>query len=100
MVINSLIKLLAVVGAFCLTGALCIVGYALFDFVRDRIAELIWTYKYKHRFNKPPTAKCYCKDCEYHAESLKCNNVTWSDRYTPDNGFCYEATPRKRKDKE
>lgn len=98
MVINGLIKMLAFVGALCLGGALCFLGYALFDYVRYRVAELVWTYQYKHRFDKPPTAKCYCNDCEYHATNSKCNNVTWCDKYTPDNGFCYEAIPRKRKD--
>lgn len=96
MVINGLIKMLAVVGALCLGGVFCFLGYALFTFVRDKIDDLIWTYQYKHRFDKPPTAKCYCNDCEYHAKDLKCNNVTWADRYTPDNGFCYAANPRKR----
>ena len=23
-----------------------------------------WEYKYKHRFDKSSTAKCYCKDCK------------------------------------
>lgn len=99
MEINGLIKMLAFAGALCLGGAFCILVYALFTFVREKIDDLIWTYQYKHRFDKPPTAKCYCNDCEYHAEDLKCNNVTWCDKYTPDNGFCYAAIPRKRKDK-
>ena len=99
MVTDGLIKMLAFVGALCLVGVLCFLGYASFVSVREKIYDLIWNYQYKHRFDKPPTAKCYCNDCEYHAKNLKCNNVTWCDKYTPDNGFCYQATPRKRKDK-
>ena len=36
------------------------------DFVVDTIKNLKWKYKYKHRFDKPPLAKCYCKDCRYY----------------------------------
>lgn len=35
----------------------------LIEFVQDKI---IWKHKYKNRFNKPPTAKCYCIDCKYY----------------------------------
>lgn len=59
-----------------------------------------WEYKYKHRFDKPSTAACYCKDCRYHTKGNKCENVTWADRYTPDNGFCYEARPMTAKEAE
>ena len=44
--------------------------------------------KYKHRFNKPPTAKCYCKDCIYHEKDDCCGYVR---QKTPEDGFCYRA---------
>lgn len=100
MIINGLIKLFAIFGIITVAGIIFVIGKLFFDFICELIDRKKWEYEYKHRFDKPPTAKCYCNDCEYHATNSKCNNVTWADRYTPDNGFCYEANPRKRKDKD
>lgn len=77
----------------------CVIGLIVVLAVDKSIGTIRhwrWEYKYKHRFDKQPTAKCYCKDCYYHAKDDKCENVRWADRYTPDNGFCYEAEPRKK----
>lgn len=71
--------------------------YCAFDVLRSVIRQWRWTYKYKHRFDKPPTAKCYCKECKWHSEKdNKCRNATWADRRTPDNGFCYDAEPKEK----
>lgn len=71
--------------------------YAIYEWLKDRIDDARWEYKYKHRFDKPPTAACYCKDCKWRSvENGKCSNVTWADRHTPDNGFCYEAEPKEK----
>lgn len=29
------------------------------------------SYKEKRRYDKPPTAKCYCKDCTFHNNGKK-----------------------------
>jgi len=69
-------------------------AYCAFDALRDVIRGWHWKHKYKHRFDKPPTAACYCKDCKWHSKkNNKCSNVTWADVYTPDNAFCYDAEP-------
>lgn len=63
------------------------------DFISDLIDDLKWEYKYKHRFDKPPVAKCYCKDCDrYDADMKYCNKF---NRYVNDNEFCSRATPLK-----
>lgn len=37
--------------------------------------------------------------CKLHSvKDNKCSNVTWADRHTPDNGFCYEAEPMTAKE--
>lgn len=36
--------------------------------IKQFIEERIWNYKYNHRFDKPPTAKCYCKDCSLYGD--------------------------------
>lgn len=77
---------------FCvivLTGVLA----ALVIYGKEVVEDLRWKHLYRHRFDKPPTAKCYCRDCRWHRTTNRCANVTWADRYTPDNGFCHEAEP-------
>lgn len=71
--------------------------------IKEGIFNLKWRYKYKHRFDKPPTAKCYCRDCKYHgSETNQCyrfGETTKEYRCTADNWFCWEAEPLE-KDKE
>lgn len=56
-----------------------------------------WRYQYKRRFNKPPTAKCYCKDCRFHNDHTKqCGKFDgWN---TAEDWFCWDATPYKHKE--
>lgn len=84
------------VGATC--AALAIFAYIAFDALRDVVRLRCWRRKYKHRFDKPPTAACYCKDCIYHGTKYKDggNNkcdYPGIDIWTPDEGFCFEAEP-------
>ncbi len=61
--------------------------------IKERIERRIRHYKIKHRFDKPPTAKCYCKDCERHSADGRCRKFNgW---YTGDSWFCWDAEPRK-----
>lgn len=95
--IDELMTVLSWVGNFTVAACIIMMSYCAFDALRDVVRGWRWTYKYKHRFDKPPTAACYCKDCKWHSEKdNKCSDVTWADRHTPDNGFCYEAEPRKK----
>ena len=94
---EALMTVFSWVGILTVAGFVIMVSYCAFDALRDVVRDWRWQYKYKHRFDKPPTAACYCKDCKWHSEKdNKCSNVTWADRHTPDNGFCYEAEPRKK----
>lgn len=71
--------------------------------IKEWIHKLKWRYKCKHRFDKPPTAKCYCRDCKHHgSETNQCyrfGETTKEYRCTADNWFCWEAEPVE-KDKE
>ena len=59
--------------------------------VRERLRKKREEYKYKHRFDKPPTAECYCVDCWYRDnETSRCRRY---GRYTMDDSFCEEAMP-------
>lgn len=97
---EALMTVFSWVGILTVAGFVIMVIYCAFDALRDVVHGWRWQYKYKHRFDKPPTAACYCKDCVYHVE--KCSDgmgpCGWPGviRWTPDNGFCYEAEPRKK----
>lgn len=97
--IDALMTMCSWLGVLVVASCAVIIVCYAFDSIRNIIHVLRWTYKYKHRFDKPPTAKCYCKDCKWHSvKDNKCSNVTWADRHTPDNGFCYEAEPMTEKE--
>lgn len=76
--------------------------YVAFCGIKEGVAKLKWRYKYKHRFDKPPTAKCYCRDCKHHgSETNQCyrfGETTKEYRCTADNWFCWEAEPREKED--
>ena len=87
-IISSIMVLVAII--------MCIIIKAYYFFVK-KIEELKYDYKVKHRFDKPPLAKCYCKDCKYHEDNGKCYSFT--KRHTEDNWFCSWAE-RKRVENE
>lgn len=65
--------------------------------IKEGIRNLKWRYKYKHRFDKPPTAACYCKDCKMHnSVTCRCGKFEWC---TADNWFCWDADPREKEPK-
>ena len=66
--------------------------------IQNAIEEKIYEHRLKHRFDKPPTAKCYCKDCAYHGILLPngCECQGRRNYYSPDDGFCHEAKPKSR----
>lgn len=64
--------------------------------IKEGIYELKRRYRYKHRFDKPPTAKCYCLDCKHHdKKTRRCYRFKKEYRCTADNWFCWEAEPRE-----
>lgn len=74
-----------------------IFGTLLCEWLRDTISHLKWKWKYKHRFDKKPTAMCYCKDCRYYNLDQGCctdghANIQFR---LADSHFCAFASPRK-----
>lgn len=85
------VSTLIVLGAFVI--------YCIAYFIWDSIGNLCWLYKYKHRFDKKPIAKCYCKDCSYHDKNNRCSRLSMIDGpsyYTADNWFCWQADPKNK----
>ena len=67
----------------------------LVELVKFGIENLKRIYKYKHRFDKKPTAKCYCIDCKYHDNFVGSCFGFDKNQHTADNWFCWKASPRK-----
>ena len=97
-------KVFGWIGIFVAASIVILMVYCAFDALRDAVRECYWNYKYKHRFDNPPTAECYCKDCRYHGTKYKDGSnacgLPGVNRYTPDDGFCYAAEPITRKEAE
>lgn len=55
------------------------------------IEKIKYNYKIKHRFDKPPAAKCYCIDCKNYKKEF----CAITGFMLPDNYFCGSAEPRK-----
>jgi len=96
------------VGAFVIiamvVAMIFAVIYAIIQFIRKRI----WIYKYNHRFDKPPTAKCYCKDCSFYGDFADRRLCRKHKEFVVDDFFCKDADPceaesglaREKRDKE
>lgn len=95
--------LLAIFGLICFGTILATIIAFLWNEFKEWIIRLKYDYKVKHRFDKPPTAKCYCIDCTHHDDHTKqCyrfGQTTKEYRCTADCWFCWEANPRKKENK-
>ena len=65
----------------------------IWGLVREFIRERIWIYRYNHRFDKPPTAKCYCKDCSFYGDFAHTRLCRMHNRSFADDYFCKDADP-------
>lgn len=84
-------KILALIGFITVVFAVGMIVVMLFELARVVIARAVRRSALKHRFNKPPTAKCYCIDCARHSEDGRCGKFEgW---YTGDSWFCWDAEP-------
>ena len=91
---DLIIRVFAFIG-FCATfGIIVSLIIMIKEAIRDFIDEKKWNYKYKHRFDKPPTAQCYCKDCIYLSPYKK--ECPYMKGSVADNCFCWRADPMKR----
>lgn len=74
---------------------LCFIVIVIYSFIAKHIDDAKRKYRHKHRFDNPPTAKCYCIDCKHHDhETGRCYRFVNEYRCTADNWFCWEAEPR------
>lgn len=81
-IISSVIVLVTIIMFIIMTA---------YYFITEKIEELKYDYKAKHRFDKPPLANCYCIDCKsYNRKNERCYRL---NRSTADNWFCWNAEP-------
>ena len=84
-------EVLTFIGGIATTISAGFVIIVLIDFIEESARNLMLKYKQKHRFDKPPTAKCYCVDCTcYDNKTGKCYRL---NRNTADCWFCRDAEP-------
>ena len=90
------IEILAIIGAVTLAAVMvCVLAFACM-YLLEFIDKVKHKYSYKHRFDKPPTAKCYCFDCGcYDNKRGRCNSF---GEFIADNCFCWKADPRKKEE--
>lgn len=96
----ELIKFLATIGGASILAIIILFGVLLAELIKDKIRDLKWAYRRKHRFDKPPTAACYCKDCKYYETRNgygKCRRGHIIERWNiADSWFCWQAEPLER----
>jgi len=84
---------LTAVGAVVIIVMVVAMIWGLVYAVREFIRERIWIYRYNHRFDKPPTAKCYCKDCSFYGDFAHTRLCRMHNRSFADDYFCKDADP-------
>lgn len=88
---------LAIIGGATLWVIAFFLLIALWYLIKELIDIAKRAYRIKHRFDGPPTAKCYCRDCTKHNnETKQCSK--FSGWYTADNWFCWDADPSTKGD--
>ena len=95
-----MIEFLALIGAMASTAVIVDMLIFAVIYLLEFIDKVKRKYRYNHRFDKPPTAKCYCIDCRHHDNETglcyRFGETTKEYRCTADNWFCWEADPCKK----
>lgn len=86
-------EFLSLVGEWTILSLIGIFVILAIDGITEGVKRLKYHYEVKHRFSKPPTAKCYCRDCRFHGADGKCDSFV--SKRTNDSWFCAWAEERK-----
>ena len=95
---ENLTYVLAIFGGVCLCIAIITLLWLLSNIVGDKLSKAKIKRQIKHRFDKPPKAKCYCVDCYYYEPYEAAGSTTGEcffnkNRVFNDNHFCAMAKP-------
>lgn len=81
------------VGVVVIISMIAVIIFAVIYAIRSFIRERIWIYKYNHRFDKSPTAKCYCKDCSLYGDFTSRSLCRKHKSHFSEDYFCKDADP-------
>lgn len=87
---DYIVLTLAAIGFIALFAIAMIFLSIMCEKADDYIDQKKKEHKYKHRFDKPPTAECYCIDCVWYTENIACSKHGF---FVADDYFCYNAKP-------
>ena len=90
-----MIKMFASIGVLTVIFVAVLALIIATESLEERVKESKRQHTIKHRFDKPPTAKCYCRDCKFWIpENGECHVSHTAKGYCmADNWFCYSAEP-------
>ena len=97
--IEMALKPLALIGVVTVICIIGVVVMLIFMAIGDLADKIKHNYSIKHRFDKGPVAKCFCKDCKnWGSETGVCyrfeqGGIRW---YTADCWFCWDADPKEK----
>lgn len=96
-----MVYLLEWIGAISIIVMAAFVSTVIIFAIKEAVERYVYQYKYKHRFNKPPTAKCYCRDCiRWNPETGECGDHCNSRRMGADWFCCFAEPLSKTQSKE
>ena len=90
---SDIIIIFTTIGFLTSIAALTIITIILIGEIKNIINRYKRKYQQKHRFDKPPTAKCYCIDCKHRNEYEECC-VLGGCFKVADDWFCWKAKPK------
>lgn len=90
---SDIIIIFTTIGFLTSIAALTIITIILIGEIKNIINRYKRKYQQKHRFDKPPTAKCYCIDCKYRTKYKECHVFGGSFKVA-DDWFCWKAEPK------
>ena len=89
--VNRMTRFVVVFFAFLGVVFMALLIASIAEAIATAIRRKRKEYEYKHRFDKSPTAECYCVDCWYRdSENSKCRRY---QLYVADDWFCKDAMP-------
>ena len=105
--LGELAEPLAMIGLFTLALVIFVVIANIYVETKKRIELSIKKYRDRHKYEKPPTAKCYCIACGlWYADSeerLSGRCRSWDGYHTSPDEFCargYLRSDNEYKDEE
>ena len=93
---DTFTKLMTCLGVVAFVMIISFAIAILLEAIKCFTTDMKRKFVIRHRFDKQPTAKCYCVDCKYWNEQDGCCSQLSGWR-TADSWFCWKAEPVKEK---